>query len=162
MSVPVAEIAGWTSRALFMSNADDQQAFAGVIAGAPTDNASGWSVARWQQASGGQPARIMELYGGDRDSYYEAIANDPNYTQGWSGDPAQSSFKSEYDSSQSSMKRAHYSEAFLWLNHAVAALDALRAARIHNLPLQRNLDLRLKSSWKGGKPSLRAAIVRQF
>lgn len=160
----LAEVVGWTTRAVFGSKSDDSEASAGAIAGAPTDTASAWSASRWQAATGGDPSRILELYGGDRSAYYEALANDPTYTAGWrgGGDPSQQQFKSSYDESQDYEHKQHVAEAFLWLNHAVAAFDALRAARIHNLPLQQNLDIQLKSSWRGGKPSLRAALERHF
>ena len=65
------------------------------------------------------------------------------------------------------LARANFSRAreaayALWLNHLLAAFDALRAARLHNLPLQHDLELRIKSSWRGGAPDLSAALVRRF
>jgi hypothetical protein len=50
----------------------------------------------------------------------------------------------------------------LWFNHLLSALDALHAARLHNLPLQHNLELKLRSSWRAGRPDVLAALVRRF
>jgi len=38
----------------------------------------------------------------------------------------------------------------------------LRAARLHNLMLQGNLELKLRSSWQGGRPAVMAVLVRRF
>ena len=59
-------------------------------------------------------------------------------------------------------RRANYAGAALWLNHLIAAADALRAARIHNIPIQRNLELKLKSQWKNGSPGFRVTLAGKF
>jgi hypothetical protein len=53
-------------------------------------------------------------------------------------------------------------EALLWLNHLVAAIDALRVARIHNLPLKPQYQLRVSQKIRKGHPEFRAALVRSF
>ena len=84
---------------------------------------------------------------------------------GWSGpDPAASRqglevMLSDADKAQ---RRANYAGAALWLNHLIAAADALRAARIHNIPIQRNLELKLKSQWKNGSPGFRVTLAGKF
>jgi hypothetical protein len=50
----------------------------------------------------------------------------------------------------------------LWFNHLAASFDALRTARIHNFPLRQNLHLQVKTAWRAGAPSLRAAVTRSF
>jgi len=50
----------------------------------------------------------------------------------------------------------------VWLNHAVAAFDALRAARFHNLPLRRQMELQLSGRMRSHGGELRAALVRRF
>ena len=66
------------------------------------------------------------------------------------------------DRSDELANRARWATAGLWLNHAVAAVDALRAARLHNLPIRRNLDLRVESSWRRGEPGVMAIVRRRF
>jgi hypothetical protein len=48
------------------------------------------------------------------------------------------------------------------LNHVIAAFDALRAARAHNLPLKKNIDLQLGAKLNRGAPELRATLTRRF
>ena len=63
---------------------------------------------------------------------------------------------------QTQYDRARLAGYALWLNHVLAAVDALRAVRLHNLTLQNNLELRLRSSWRGGQPAVVATLVRRF
>jgi len=65
-------------------------------------------------------------------------------------------------SSQDRFKQVHYLDVALLLNHVVAAFDALRAARAHNVPLQRNMDLKLGGGLKHGQPELHATLTRRF
>jgi hypothetical protein len=53
-------------------------------------------------------------------------------------------------------------ETLLWINHLVAAADALRAARVHNQPLREEYHLELGERWQSGEPAWQAAIVRRF
>ena len=71
-------------------------------------------------------------------------------------------FRGLRESSQDMYRRARYAETGLWLNHLVSAVDALRAARLHDLPLRRDLELKLRGSWRGGRPALVAALERGF
>jgi hypothetical protein len=65
-------------------------------------------------------------------------------------------------SSQDRFEQVHYIDVALMLNHVVAAFDALRAARAHNLPLQRNIDLKLGGRLKRGQPEVHATLTRRF
>ena len=63
---------------------------------------------------------------------------------------------------QDRFRQSRVFEMALWMNHAVSAFDALRAARFHNLPLRRTLDLQLGGGFHRGEPQFRAALVRRF
>lgn len=162
----LAEMAGWTSHWLFTREADRGRDRADAFAGIPADTGSTWSFERWQQGGAGRdPAALEALYAGDKDAFYNLIAREPGYIDGWAGpDPARTraDFQHLRDLSDASVQRARASEKVIWLNHMVAAFDALRAARIHNLPIRRNLELRIKSSWRGDGPTMTAVIERKF
>ena len=161
----LGEAAGWVGRALTRRRAvelrDDAAAFVGDL----TDSTSTWSFARYAAVSGGEASLLETLWEQDRDAYYQALADDPSYRAGFSGaDPraTRDSYKELRDASQDRFRRSRYIEIALLLNHATAAFDALRAARIHDLPLRRNLDLQLGARWRRGEPQLRAALVGRF
>jgi len=162
----LVEVAGWTSHYLFNRDASRQSDHAAQFAGAPSDSTSGWSIARWESAAPGRdPSKVEALYAGDRDAYYTVIAKDPTYLDGWAGpDPntTRADFQHLRDLSDASSQRARAAQSFIWINHIVSAFDALRAARLHNLTIRRNLDLHLKSSWHGNGPTVVATLERRF
>ena len=162
----LAELAGWTSHWVFIRDADRGRDRANAFAGVPADTGSAWSFERWQRAGAGRdPVALEALYAGDRDAFYNLIAREPGYIDGWAGpDPARTraDFQHLRDLSDGSVRRARACEKVIWLNHVVAAFDALRAARIHNLPIRRNLELRIKSSWRSSGPTMTAVIERRF
>lgn len=158
----LAEVAGWTARHVFRKEARDLEGEAAAVAGVPADSGAAWSFARWAERTEGDAAEIAALYDRDRDAFYARIANDPTYAAGWSAEGSRSEFRSLHDRSQRYEKRARYAGNALWLNHVVAAVDALRAARIHNLPLRENLRVKLRSGWRHGGPSVVAALERRF
>ena len=162
----LAEIAGWTGHVLFTRDADRQRDKADGFVGVPTDSGSAWSYDRWLQAAPGRdPTGLEILYTGDKESFYNLIVRDDTYLDGWSGpDRAQTraDFQHFRDLSDGSLKRVRMTHGGLWFNHLAAAVDALRAARIHNLPIRRNLELQLKSSWQGGAPVVAAIVERKF
>jgi hypothetical protein len=160
----LAEASGWVAHTLFHQKAVDRREQAERFAGTPTDASSGWSATRWADATGGDPAEIEALYAADRSAYLRLIASDDRYLAGWSGNTSasRSQFQGLRQSSQEMYRRARYAEMGLWLNHLVSAVDALRIARLHDLPLRRNLDLKLRGSWRGGRPALLAAVERSF
>jgi hypothetical protein len=160
------EVAGWTTHLFYKSEADKQGKNADHFAGAPTDSASNWSYARWMAADPNHdPSQLEALYASDRDAYYNLISRDPTYLDGWAGsDPASTAadFQHFRDLSHGALQRSRYASGGLVLNNLTSALDALRAARIHNLPIRENYELRLKSSWHRGSPDVVAILVRRF
>jgi hypothetical protein len=162
----LAEVAGWTSHWLFVRDADHQTDQANQFVGVPSDPASAWSLDRWQQANPtGDPSVLKLLYAGDRESYYNLIVRDPTYLAGWKGpDPGatRADFQHLRDLSDGSRQRMRATENLLWVNHVIAAFGALRAARIHNMPIRHNLELQIHSSWHGAGPTLSAALEQKF
>ena len=66
------------------------------------------------------------------------------------------------DRSDERLHDARRAQAVLWVNHLVAAVDALRAARIHNLPLRDNLGIKARGGWRHGGPSLAISLEGKF
>ena len=162
----LAELAGWTTHWVYSREAARGRDEADAYVGVPADTASAWSFERWQQAGTGRETSQLEtLYAGDKDAFYTLIVREPGYIDGWAGpDPAQkrADFQHLRDLADGDTRRMRGSEKALWLNHLVAAFDALRAARIHNLPIRRNLELHIKSSWRGSGPAMTAMLERRF
>jgi hypothetical protein len=146
----LAEVAGWTANRIFLHKAQTERDRSARFVGDPTDTTSAWSFERFSEATGLDAA--------------EMIARDPTYLAGWKGqsEATRSTFFGIRDLSRGYYDRASSAGYALWLNHLVAALDALRAARLHNLVLQHNLELKLRSSWHGGRPAVMAVFVRRF
>lgn len=160
----LAEIAGWTARAVFRRDAEDRLDEAVAFAGSPTDSGAAWSFARWAERSDADPAELAAVYARDPGAFWQRIASDPAYAAGWrgGGDALRLEYKALHDRSQRAFKRARYAGNALWLNHVVAAVDALRAARIHNLPLRQNVRVALRGGWRHDGPALVAALERRF
>jgi hypothetical protein len=162
----LAEIAGWSSHWLFVRDTRRQSAQADEFVGPPADPASAWSFDRWEKANAGRdPSGLEALYAGDKEAFYNLIVSDPSTFDGWAGpDPTatRTDFQHLRDLSDGSRQRLRTTDRLIWLNHLVAAFDALRAARIHNLPIRRNLELRIESSWHGAGPTMTASLERRF
>ncbi len=160
----LAEAAGWTARYLFRSRADDLEKDVVAFAGSPWDSASAWSFQRWSAATGQDPSGIAAIYEADREGFYLRIADDPAYGDGWKGatDDTRVNFKVIRDRRERFLLRARGTSTFLWINHVVSALDALRIARNHNRTLGPDVRLRVGTRWDAGRPALRAALERTF
>ncbi|MFM7231793.1 MAG: hypothetical protein ACKO3S_07395 [bacterium] len=159
------EAAGWAGRTMSGRRARELRDEAAAFVGDPNDPAAGWSFARYEAASGGSASVLEALWVGDREAYYQALASDPTYRAGFIGpNPTNSSdaYRGLRDDSQARFRNQRLYSALLWLNHAVSAFDALRAARLHNLPIRRNIELQLGGRLKRGQPDLRATLVRRF
>ena len=159
------EALGWVGRTVLRHRARALSDEAAVFVGDPTDSASTFSFERYSTASGRNSDALEQLWASDRDAFYHALAIDTGYRTGFAGgDPsvAYDSYRGLRQSSQDRFRRARYMEVALWLNHAYSAFDGLRAARFHDLPLRRTLDLQLGGRLHRGQPSLRAALVRRF
>ena len=160
----LAEVVGWTANRIYLHKAQTERDRSARFVGDPTDSSSAWSFERYRQVTGQDPSELQAVWARDRQAFYEMIARDPGYLAGWAGQPTTT--RSEFFDLRGAA-RGYYDRASnvgyaLWLNHLVAALDALRAARLHNLTLQRNLELKLRSSWQGGRPAVMATLVRRF
>lgn len=160
----LAEVAGWTGHYFERRQADRYRSQSQQFAGAPTDTNSNWSFQRWQSATGGDVSTLRALYAVDPDGFYQKLNSDPTYIAGFAG-PSGDTFAAFHD------LRRHYENSAsitrtlgwgLWLNHAIAAFDALRAARNHNLPLGGDVRLKLGTRWTRHGPAVTAALTRGF
>src|SRR5262249_53911251 len=133
--------------------------------GDPTDSLSTWSFKRYESVTGAAPTQLEQLWLHDRNSFYEALNDNPDAVAGFAGpDPSRNfdQYRSIRQSSQDRFQKVHYLDVALLLNHVVSSIDALRAARAHNVPLQKNIQMQLGGNWRPGDPQFRAALVRRF
>lgn len=158
----LAEVVGWTTHALLRNRGHQLQDDAAHFAGPPTDSTSRWSFSRWASATRQDSSSMVALYKGDRQAFYDLIANDPHYLAGWDGTSSQATFAAYRSHAEDRLRVGRYAAMGLWLNHVVSGLDALRLARLHNVPLRRNLDLRVRGGWRHGRPEGMAVLVRSF
>lgn len=158
-----AEAVGWTANRIYLHKAHTGRDHATDFAGDPADSTSAWTFERWAAATGVDPGELEAIYARDRQAFYELIARD-DYLAGWSGTPAATRgvYRGLREDMQTQYDRARLAGYALWLNHVLAAVDALRAVRFHNLTLQNDLELRLRSSWRNGQPAVVASLVRRF
>jgi hypothetical protein len=161
----LAEVVGWTGHYLVHDRARSLSGDAANYVGDPTDSSSTWSFARYAAATGGQATQLETLWTQDRDAFYQALATDTRFKDGFAGpDPVATytTYSAIRQESQNRFHQVHYIDVALMLNHVVAAFDALRSARMHNLPLQRNMDLKLDGGLSHGQPELHASLTRRF
>jgi len=158
------EAVGWTANRVYLHKAQAERDRSARFAGDPADTASAWSFERFSDATGKDVAGLEAIWAVDRQAFYEMIARDPAYRAGWKGESEATriAFHGIRDRSRGYYDRASSAGYALWLNHLIAALDALRAARLHNVMLKDNLELKLRSSWHGGHPAIRAVLARRF
>jgi hypothetical protein len=158
------EVAGWTARSHFDSRSDQLREDGVRYVGVPTDSNSTWSFRRWEASTGGDASELRTLYVLDPSTFYARIAHEPAYLAGWSGKPipARDKFRNFLDRADGMLQRSRYATTTIWLNHVVAAFDALRAARITNMPLQENLRLKVRTGWRNGSPTVVATLERRF
>lgn len=158
------EAAGWTIRALSVRRADDREAEYATLLGDPYLDASGWSFERYRNATGGDVSWLQTLWIADRENYYRTLAREPAYVAGFSGEPRATAerYRGVRQEREDALSRARTMEILLVMNHLVSAWDALRAARFHNLPLSRDLPVRMSTEWRDGSPEWTAALVRRF
>jgi hypothetical protein len=161
----LAEVVGWTGHYMVHDRAHSLSNDAANFVGDPTDSSSTWSFARYAEATGSQATQLETLWMHDRDAYYQALATNTQFKDGFKG-PDQVATYSTYQgirqSSQDRFRQVHYLDVALLLNHVVAAFDAVRAARAHNLPLQKNIDLKLGGRLDHGQPEMHASLTRRF
>lgn len=160
----LAEVTGWVTRAGYRKRGFSLQNDAAAYAGTPAYSDARWSFERWEQATLGDAAELRLLFDHDRNVFYDKIARDPAYLAGWAGDPVatRSAFSELRRHADDRLRFARYAAYLLVLNHAVSAVDALRAARLHNLPLQERLQLRARVGARQGETDLAAALEVRF
>ena len=161
----LVEALGWAGRTITRQRGDELAGEAAGLVGDPTQATSGWTFERYAQTTGRDAQELRVLWDQDRDAFYELLSRNEDYRFGFGGtDPydAYNSYRSVHESSQDRYQRSRYSEAVLWVNHVVAAFDALRAARNHNLPLRRDLELRVGGRLRPRGGEFRAVVVRRF
>jgi hypothetical protein len=160
----LAEAAGWTAYAVFTDRSDLKKDQAQGFAGNPDSTSSNWSFQRWSQSTGNATADLQRLYAGDPDAFFYLIGHNDTYLSGWAGNSSdtRSQYRGAYDESQQAKSRAHMAIGVLWLNHLLSAVDALRAARNHNLRLNGGTQLKVRTSWHDGGPAVRAPLERRF
>ena len=158
------EVAGWVSWALLRRNADRLRNDAGSLAGLPADSASAWSFQRWESSTGGDASQLRGLYSADREAYYDAIESDARYSAGWNDDSAKTRFEDLRHRSDRRFENARWTSAGLWVNHLVAAVQALRAVRVGNMnvDLPNHIELKAHGGLHSGRPHLLVTLERRF
>jgi hypothetical protein len=161
----LGESVGWIGRTIERRRADQRFDDLTRFVGDPTDSSSAFSFDRYAARTGSTADDLRSLWSGDRLAYYRALARDPAYAAGFSGATPADQYGQYSDLMATHDKALHGAtllEGALILNHLVSALDALRTARVNNLPLREQYHLELGERWRHGRPELRAAVVRRF
>jgi hypothetical protein len=135
-------------------------------AGNPADSLSRWSFDQYERQTQSSSASLRTLYAADPGLFYAAIGEQPGFTAGWA-DPKGTDFNREQyvdwrHNSEERFRRSHNWRAVVWINHTVAAFEALREARIVNLPLRENMQLHLKPGWSHGGAQMMAVLEQKF
>ena len=157
----LAEIGGWAGRHFSEKKADRYTLQAAQRLGDPYDSTSAFSFARYEQATGGDAAALETLYQGDRSAFYQALASDGTWFSGFRTD-AFDDFASLHSLADDTKRQTRWIETALWMNHLWSAVDAIRAARFHNLPLRTRAPLRFGVRPDRGGTGLVAALTRKF
>jgi hypothetical protein len=158
----VVEAAALASGLLLRESGVQARDDAAAYAGTPQDTSANWSFARWISATGNDPGTLQALYDQDREVFFDLIGSEQELLPGWSGN-AETTRAGFVDLRATSDRRLHgarWSESLLWVNHMVAAFDAVRVARLHNRAL--GLGLEWKGSWRHGAPAFSATLKRRF
>ena len=160
----LAEGAGWVARWIYLSGGHRLQDDAEAYAGPPADTTSRWSFDRWERVSNQDASELKLLYARDRDAFFDRIGSDPAFLAGWAGDPAATRVRYGVLREEADVRlhRARYTAGGLWINHLVAAFDAVRAARVRDMSLGHDVKLRVGSGWGRNGPALTATLRRTF
>jgi hypothetical protein len=160
----IAEASGWAGLHLSDRKAERYRDQAAAFVGDPYDTSSTFSFARLQGEAGADVSQLQALWQGDRDAFYSALARDPTVQAGFrtSGAAGYGGYTDLRDRYDRTLRQSRFVQALIWANHLVSAFDALRAARVQNLPLRRDLDLKLNARWNRNGPALRATLLRAF
>lgn len=157
-----AEVASVVGLVLLRRGAEDLREDAERLAGTPTDSTSAWSFERWAEATGGDPSELEAIYTHDPEAFWDRLARDPELGAGWASAAEAADYSNLRSRASLRQRRSNQLGSFVWVNHLVSVADALRAARLHNLPLGGNLELRARGGIKRGEPSLMLTLARRF
>ncbi len=162
----VGEAVGLYETWALKRNGDSWERKARAWAGDPNQASSRWSFASYETRTQQSADALRSLYRADPSLFYFEIGRTPDLASGWvdagSTIGARGQFVAWSDNAEERRKRSRYWRAAVWANHVVSAFEALRAARLLNMPLRHEIELRLKSGWGGGGPELTAALERSF
>ncbi len=161
----LAEAVGWAGRMFAQREADQAAKDARSFLGNPYDTTSAFSFERYEHETGASTATLEALWANDREAFYQRLHDDETFVAGWSGTSPEETWSHYRDfrgTRDVNLRREHYAEAWLWVNHVVAAIDAVRAVRSHNLPLQQEYQLQLGQRMRDGQREYRATLVRRF
>lgn len=158
------EAAGWVAYLHYRGAGQDSEEEARAFAGDPRDARSTWTFEEYRRDTGLPTAELEAIFALDSDAFYDRIGRDESLLAGWKGFPpdTRKAYLEIRDRMQDRLRRARVASYAIWLNHLLAAADALRAARIHNIPIERNLELELKAGWKPEGPALTLALEGRF
>jgi hypothetical protein len=81
----LAEVVGWTGHYLVHDRARDLSHDAASFVGDPTDSTSTWSFARYAATSGSPATQMEALWTQDRDAFYQALATNAQFKDGFKG-----------------------------------------------------------------------------
>lgn len=157
-----AEVLGWLGWGLLREQSRDLRRDARALAGSPEDSASAWSFERWEEQTREDAEELRRLYAADREAFEQGIAGDARYAPGWSSSDAQGRYRALRERSDRRLAQARTTEGALWVNHVLAALEAVRAARARNLAIFPGLGLEARGGWAQGGPVVRLALERRF
>jgi hypothetical protein len=158
----LVEVAAWTSRILLDRRADRRHDAPQNFAGSPYDGASAWSFSRYAQATHGDTLTLQQLYAGDKDSFYHRIGFDNQFQLGWTSIGTRDGYRTLETQYQDARRRVRFATGAIILVHVASALDALHAAREHNLPLQRNLRFKVGGLLESGGETMAVALEKRF
>lgn len=148
----------------FDSKADEDRDLAFAFAGDPSYSTSRWSFDRYELEVGREEAdRMRAIYQKDPAEFYSRVSSDPQYFAGWAG--ATESDKVEnvagyrlIDEDRIDARRAARFGLFTAIaNSVVSAVDAFRQARLNNIEIQEDWNVRFKA--KTGRHAGIAAYV---
>lgn len=159
-----AEVVGWVGWTILRRDADRLRDHAAALAGTPGDSASAWSFDRWESATGSEASYLRALYSADPEAFFDAIGSDERYAPGWDDAAARRRFGDVRLRSDRRLEGARWTGAALWVNHVVAAFQALQVARLRNLDvdLPGHVDLKARGGWHRGRPGVLLTLERRF
>jgi hypothetical protein len=152
----------------FDSQAGDLQSEAFSYAGDPNVSTSRWSFDRYEQTASSQDVQeIRQIYERDQVEFYSRISSEAKYFVGWTGTSEDEKVDSVagyrvIDEDRADAQRTSNLGLFTAIaNSVVSAVDAFRQARLNNIELLEDWNLRLKAK-TGRDTGLTALVTHRF